>query len=183
MGLSFLAACFSYAGLFYIHEFGHVIFGVTGNLFMHMKIGQFQFTNWVNWPFPFPGLNPVLFSIIVPVQTGISPNPGAWWTAFGGIITVSCLTIIAGYFFYRILRGIEKTIVIFLMSIIIIYQIFSNYFCGTDHLTQSYYLSSGVCNPIDTIFQIVIPLSFFIFYFTCFSNRLLFNKKSVNVKW
>jgi hypothetical protein len=169
--LSFIAGCISYAVLFWIHEWGHAIVGILGYFITHFEISQANVAGYINWPLPFPGSPVVLFTILVPTQTSVYPDPGAIWMAFGGIITVSSLTLLVGYFVYKLSKKNEKTILIFLITVIIVSQILSNSIFGTDNLTQTYFFNEAVRNTGLTILQILVPLTFTMYYFVLFSNR------------
>jgi hypothetical protein len=159
--------------LFYIHEYGHAIFGLIGDLVTFHILGQAQVDSYINWPFPFPGLNFTSFAVQVPTQTTISPYPGPWWVAFAGVITVSLFSIIAGYYLYKSATGLEKSLLIWVIITIIIAEILSNSVCGTDNIARAYILNASICEWIVTFLQIIVPVVLFGYYIKFFSNRLL----------
>jgi hypothetical protein len=157
--VSFLAACLYFAFLFCFHEKGHIFFGSVGNLFTYGQLGEFQITRWNYISFPLPGNNSISLPMLVPTQ--ISPQtlvPGTIWIAFGGIIAVSCLTLMLSYGLYKFVIKGEKLKIIIITIVIILSQIITNSICGTDNLTQTPFISQPLCN------NIVITLRWFVLF-------------------
>lgn len=160
-----LAACLYFAFLFCVHEKGHIFFGSVGNLFTYGQLGEFQIIRWNNIGFFLPGNNSISLPILVPTQ--ISPQtliPGTIWIAFGGIIAVSCLTLMLNYGLYKFVIKGEKLKIIIITIVIILSQIIINSICGTDNLTQTPFFSQPVCYLIVGIFRWFVLLALIVLF-------------------
>ena len=165
IAISFLAACVYFAFLFYVHEEGHIFFGSVGNFFTYSQFGEFQYTSFNNIGFLLPGNNSIFFPIPLPTQMApVSLIPPTIWIAFGGVIAVSCLTLLLSYVLYKFATKIEKLIIIIITIVIIFSQIITNCVCGTDNLTHTAFFTQSVCYLIVNILRWVILLTLLVFF-------------------
>lgn len=109
---------------FYVHEFGHVIFGVGDSLLLGKGLPEVSFTNWISHPLiPFWKL---------PQQTMISN--GSLNFIWGGIM----LSLIFWLWLSLVLyRNSKQKMSFLIFFVILIGEIFGNYVCGTDNLTRN----------------------------------------------
>jgi hypothetical protein len=168
-----------YALLFYIHEFGHILFGMFGNFITQGKISSITNISFINLPIPFPNL--IIFSIPVPISVVITPDPDPFWIALAGIISVSFVTSIVGYYLYKKANKKEKKLIIILVVFVIIYEIVSNFLCGTDNFSHSYY-PMPYSSEIVMIFQYILPAMFLaisISFLYCYYQKILNNSSGI----
>lgn len=109
---------------FYIHELGHVIFGVGDSLLLGNGLPKVSFTNWVS--------HPLIPFLKLPQQTMISE--GSLNFIWGGIM----FSLIFWFVFSLILyRNSKQKISFLVFFVILIGEISGNYLCGTDNLTRN----------------------------------------------
>jgi hypothetical protein len=111
---------------FYVHEAGHVIFGIINNLLLGKGCPKIIISNWINFPLiPFFKL---------PQQTMIANGAGSLNFIFGGILFSILFWFISSLVLYKY----SKQKLCFLIPFIIsIGEITGNYFCGTDNLIHN----------------------------------------------
>jgi len=144
---------------YYLHEFGHILFGFIYNLRLDGTISKYNISNWVTFQ-PFPFVN-------VPQQTQILSGKDSLFMAFGGMITVVCCMFMISYVIYR--KYEIKNKLIFLIPVFFaITGIIGNIVCGTDNIHKSPY---PICDqfiilqslPSNLVYLLMAILFFIIF--------------------
>lgn len=166
LGITIIFAYFSLFLFFlgyYIHEFGHILFGMGNRLLLGEKLSGIVISNWISHP-----LTPFLK---IPQQTRILNGNGSVNFILGGII----LSILFWIFFSWVLyKGSKQKISLLIPLLIFIGEITGNYFCGTDNLTNNPLAS---CNNFGLIWFVRIePYIFMILLTIIFLRSNLFRK-------
>lgn len=153
-----------------IHELGHIIFGFLNNLIRDGTITKFKINSVENPLFPF---------IKIPQQTQITNGKGSTSFIFGGMIfSVLIITIIS-----LICYNLSKKKHWFLLIIpVLIQEVFGNYFCGTDNLTNN---PLPLCKELNLITFTVLSVFLFVgilwvILLNNYNKILIFLKKRVH---
>lgn len=158
---------FSFTLLFYVHESGHILGGIIGDVISGNQIQEYTISNWI--PSPFPGLE-------MPQQTHASGTYSAI-LILGGIYT----DIIFSFFFclliYMKFDFKTKGWILIIPIYTTIQQFISNFLCGTDNPFNHPY---ALCqeNPLVVFlyrwFDYSLILVLFILIFPVFLQELPF---------
>lgn len=109
---------------FYIHELGHIIFGLLNNLMLGDGWSKIVVSHWISHPLvPF---------LKLPQQTMILSGKGSLNFIWGGIIFS---ILFWSWFSWGGYRQTKQKLWGLILLVIILGEIFGNYFCGTDNLT------------------------------------------------
>jgi hypothetical protein len=79
------------------------------------------------------------------------------------------LIVIVGYVLYKNAIKAEKFVIILIVIGVVFNQISSNFFCGTDNISRTYYIPFDQCAPFLFLIEMIIPCLFFAYYFLFFS--------------
>jgi hypothetical protein len=132
---------------FYIHEAGHIIFGIFNNLLLGRGFPKIFISNWIDFPLiPF---------LKLPQQTIIGAGAGSLNFIFGGIL----FSFLFWTFFSLLLYKHSKQKLCFLIPLVILIgEITGNYFCGTDNITHN---PLPLCNLLNLNFFVNIEAYIF----------------------
>lgn len=142
---------------YWIHEFGHMIFGFFYNLALG-KIASFHITSWVDLPF---------FGLIlkVPQQTTIINGVSSAFFVYGGIIFGLSVMYAVSFYLFKKVNNRGKIIIAFMQLVFILFEVVGNYLCGTDNYAHTMLIDCSYAQliPENMIFLLLIPTMFLIF--------------------
>jgi len=108
---------------FYIHEFGHIIFGILNDIISGQPIQNYTISHWIS---PIPGL-------WMPQQTRIIQGTASVNYVLGGILLTIIFWIIIFLIFYNKSNSKTRFILLIVPIFIMIEQFIINFICGTDN--------------------------------------------------
>jgi hypothetical protein len=110
---------------YYIHEGGHMFFGMLSSLLVNGRFPHFIITSWMYIDgIPIPQQTTIIDGVISPIYI------------LGGVLTVTLLALLLCRHLLKY-KGINKIAVGSLTGVVILNEWISNYFCGTDNFTQN----------------------------------------------
>ena len=119
--VSYLVGVLIYCASFYVHEGGHIAFGLFDNL-LYGEIARFEITSWINCPLiPFFKL---------PQQTTLIEGHPSLNFIFGGIIAIILVSMFISYLFYK---QTNKKIYWLFPVVFTYHELLGNFLCGTDN--------------------------------------------------
>jgi hypothetical protein len=128
---------------FYVHEGGHIIFGILGNVFYEGIVPEIRVMNYITCPFP--------LQIPLPQQVRLISGTSSAAFIFGGAaFTIITFTAISVLLFDR---NRSKAFVLFPI-IFFFHELFGNVLCGTDNffgqphlICKSGFISQYIVEP------------------------------------
>jgi hypothetical protein len=109
----------------YLHESGHILYGVYGTWAQNGTFGVIKITNWMSCPF--------LPCLMIPQQTGMVEGVNTYAFVFGGTVVTLSVIFISSIWFYLVSKNRNKTFVFLFPALFLIQELVGNFLCGTDN--------------------------------------------------
>ncbi|MFH8120240.1 MAG: hypothetical protein QXS37_05560 [Candidatus Aenigmatarchaeota archaeon] len=157
--ITFIIGIFFICFTFYVHEFGHIIFGTLSNIIRHRTLSIPYFSNWKKCLF-----------FLIPQQTTIDLEATLLF-AMGGIFS-SIILILFIYFVYKKIDGPKIYFKLFLITFMLT-EIISNFVCGTDNFLGRPFLNCANLIKFRILFIIISIISFTLMFYPFFEKIIL----------